>query len=474
MANDMIIAVPGSGKTSYIANAINKSIVEGTDPDSIFAITFTRKAAEELKKRCHKDIHASTIHSLAYYIINGKLDYENSNNLFYYDNILKEALAKKDMFRANLLAIDEAQDLSLHQYNLVKELCGLARDVVIVGDYKQSIYSFNGGDPKFMDRLKSDIESINISSLNITYRIPEEIASYVNRVFKPNVKLKAITPGGEVNIHSTPISNMYSTALSESKDNTAILVRTNYEVMKLVRLAKSNEYDVNYTIPVKEHPFIMFTSAIVNLKKGVRLHDFVKASAIVGGFSYSTGRMLKGLPNLYITTATLDDITNNTGDVVFTTTGRKEISNFISTINMYSKFYGMSTRDEIYSLLHKLLHDGYVIDSIWGELSKELDIMVDYIIDITNNNIDPHYIVDNKASRSIMTTHSSKGKEFDNVSLLINTKNINIFDEEEMRVAYVGCTRSKKTLDIFINETYNVDRSRVSLVNMINEAMEIL
>lgn len=49
-----VIACPGSGKTEIIARRVAKLIEKGEQPEGIVAITFTEKAAEELKRRIRK------------------------------------------------------------------------------------------------------------------------------------------------------------------------------------------------------------------------------------------------------------------------------------------------------------------------------------------------------------------------------------------------------------------------------------
>lgn len=63
----MIKAGAGSGKTRTVVSRVNNLIDHGVDPKNILAITFTNKAAEELKSRLPQgaDVTASTIHSFA-------------------------------------------------------------------------------------------------------------------------------------------------------------------------------------------------------------------------------------------------------------------------------------------------------------------------------------------------------------------------------------------------------------------------
>lgn len=66
----LVVAGPGTGKTTVVAHFLTEVISRGkAKADEILAVTFTNKAADELKKRVAdmtgKNPHVSTIHSLA-------------------------------------------------------------------------------------------------------------------------------------------------------------------------------------------------------------------------------------------------------------------------------------------------------------------------------------------------------------------------------------------------------------------------
>jgi DNA helicase II / ATP-dependent DNA helicase PcrA len=70
----LVLAAPGSGKTATLTRRVAYLVkVHGVDPGSILAVTFTNKAAKEMKERVHKlvdnyhvasDLTISTFHSL--------------------------------------------------------------------------------------------------------------------------------------------------------------------------------------------------------------------------------------------------------------------------------------------------------------------------------------------------------------------------------------------------------------------------
>ena len=47
----LVLAGPGTGKTTTLVEAIVRRVDEGTHPDQILALTFSRKAAEQLRDR---------------------------------------------------------------------------------------------------------------------------------------------------------------------------------------------------------------------------------------------------------------------------------------------------------------------------------------------------------------------------------------------------------------------------------------
>ncbi|MDR1625619.1 MAG: UvrD-helicase domain-containing protein [Spirochaetia bacterium] len=62
--HSLIIAGPGTGKTALLAARVARLVSEGVAPESILALTFTVKAAEELKERiAEKKITAASFHA---------------------------------------------------------------------------------------------------------------------------------------------------------------------------------------------------------------------------------------------------------------------------------------------------------------------------------------------------------------------------------------------------------------------------
>ncbi|HET8960678.1 ATP-dependent DNA helicase [Nocardioides sp.] len=72
----LVLAGPGTGKTTTLVEAIARRIAEGAAPDEVLALTFSRKAAEQLRDRVTARVGrtmstamSSTFHSFAYGLI---------------------------------------------------------------------------------------------------------------------------------------------------------------------------------------------------------------------------------------------------------------------------------------------------------------------------------------------------------------------------------------------------------------------
>ncbi|MBF0282269.1 MAG: UvrD-helicase domain-containing protein, partial [Zetaproteobacteria bacterium] len=90
--------------------------------------------------------------------------------------------------RLQLLMVDEFQDTSPIQLALFLKLSELAKDVIWVGDQKQSIYGFRGADPALMDAVATQIESLNPEDakkniLKHSWRSKELLVDFCNDIF---------------------------------------------------------------------------------------------------------------------------------------------------------------------------------------------------------------------------------------------------------------------------------------------------
>lgn len=91
------------------------------------------------------------------------------------------------------VCIDEAQDLNEAQYAVICALCGESfKNVMMVGDPKQSIYGFNTSSPEYMDRFKAEF-SAQLVGLTENFRSSKSVVD-VARSLDSNYLVAAQLP----------------------------------------------------------------------------------------------------------------------------------------------------------------------------------------------------------------------------------------------------------------------------------------
>ncbi len=287
----LIVAGAGAGKTKTITHRIVNLIKEGVEPHRILAVTFTNKAAKEMRERVLAEIEknaqgtqeqetvpfVSTFHSLGVYIIkeNARLlgltryfsildegdtlsiikeslkelnldpkqyeprkikaiisiekgkftnlaDYQEkmndpfggsqwgkvvsqawelydkkkqAENALDFDDLIlkavkllkeKEGVRKMYQERWQYVHIDEYQDTNEVQYLLTRLLVSEGKNICVVGDSDQLIYSFRGANIKNILSFEKDYPDAKIVLLEENYRSTKNILEAANTVIKKN------------------------------------------------------------------------------------------------------------------------------------------------------------------------------------------------------------------------------------------------------------------------------------------------
>lgn len=154
----------------------------------------------------------------------------------YASQIMKEGSGVSDAIcklgtRLMHFLVDEFQDTSTEQWNVLKNLAQEALSAEgslgIVGDIKQSIYGFRGGDPELFINLEKEKEliclsDIDSSSLSINYRSFKEIVDFNNQLFgglgdseKAFKVIRALLPKTVSNDHALDISRKLSAIFTD-------------------------------------------------------------------------------------------------------------------------------------------------------------------------------------------------------------------------------------------------------------------
>ena len=112
------------------------------------------------------------------------------------------AVLKKWQNKFEYIQIDEFQDVSGEQYKLAKLLSGKHKNLFIVGDPDQTIYSWRGADVSYFNDFDKRFPGTKTIMLDVNYRSTPQILAASNKLIahnddRLNTTLKASLPDGE-------------------------------------------------------------------------------------------------------------------------------------------------------------------------------------------------------------------------------------------------------------------------------------
>ncbi|MDP4223887.1 MAG: ATP-dependent helicase [Bacteroidota bacterium] len=117
--------------------------------------------------------------------------YKKLSRIFDYDDlmdILRNSLRDNKLFRKKLqneyrhIMVDEYQDTNVIQKEIVEYLAGEARNVLVVGDDSQSIYSFRGANYENILRFPQKYPECRVIKIEENYRSNQKILDFTNDI----------------------------------------------------------------------------------------------------------------------------------------------------------------------------------------------------------------------------------------------------------------------------------------------------
>ena len=569
----LVLAGAGSGKTRVLTERIIKLIDDGVSPYNILAITFTNKAAKEMRSRVETklgsavdSIFIGTFHSFGLRILRENYDkigyssnitildtddtkalikrilkendydpadydikhiisrismakndglspleysklflneqdkvigfvYEkylkllkDNNSVDFDDLLLKPVeLFKKDkevllkyQTRFQYILVDEYQDTNSIQYELCKLLASKYKNIFVVGDSNQSIYSWRNADYRNILNFEKDYNNTKTVLLEENYRSTNNILKAANSVIKNNSegkKLDLWTSSGdgekldyirledEIKESSYVINKIKDlVSLGYNYSDFAVLYRTNAQSRTVEEAFVRNNIPYNiigsyYFYSRKEiKDLIAYLNLVYNSNDSVSLERVINT------------------PKRGIGTKTIDNIRTKARDNSLSMfdaidSGKElDFKNLILELQEDAKTLSLS--ELIESVLVKSgLRSEYELDnSLESEakienLNEFKSVAVAFeesgVYDLSTflENIllvsDAGQYKEDKDAVNLMTLHSAKGLEFKVVFIVGMEEGIfphtRSFEsaselEEERRLCYVGITRAKTKL----------------------------
>ena len=194
----LIIAGAGSGKTRVLTTRIAYMLAQGVPPHAILALTFTNKAAREMRERIEKIVGANsryicmgTFHSVFSRILRENAEvlgypkeytiYEPNDSKNLIKTILKEKGLSDDKYKPGFLA----SRISMAKNNLITPGAYLQNSILATEDRKLQIPEFGNIYLEYCKRCKAngamDFDDLLLQT-NILFRDhPEVLARYQER-----------------------------------------------------------------------------------------------------------------------------------------------------------------------------------------------------------------------------------------------------------------------------------------------------
>ena len=88
--------------------------------------------------------------------------------------------------RLEYIMIDEFQDIDFLQYELMENLCGYHKNLFIVGDPDQTIYTWRGADVRYLLEFDRNFPNVRTIMMNENYRSTPQIIAAVNSLIGKN------------------------------------------------------------------------------------------------------------------------------------------------------------------------------------------------------------------------------------------------------------------------------------------------
>jgi DNA helicase-2/ATP-dependent DNA helicase PcrA len=180
----VVVASAASGKTTVLTERVRFLLDKGVDPKEILLITFTNAAAEELAERLGhpKGLFIGTIHSYANYLLlsNGE-DTQDILENEQFDKLFSRIKHTPECLRPiKYLLLDEAQDSNEAHFEFLLDMIQ-PENYMIVGDWRQSIYRWNGAYPDYILNLSKQAD-VTTYPLDENYRNANTILQFAKNI----------------------------------------------------------------------------------------------------------------------------------------------------------------------------------------------------------------------------------------------------------------------------------------------------
>jgi ATP-dependent DNA helicase RecQ len=412
-----VLAGPGSGKTKLLVYKLASLILmEDVKYEQLLMLTFSRAAVTEFKQRLSaliggpaRHVEIKTFHSYCFDLLGrvGSLT-QSADIINLTVQRIRNGEVEASRIAKTVLVIDEAQDMDASIYELVKELIAQNEGlrVIMVGDDDQNIFQFRGSSAEYMARFIAEHTATKYELL-LNYRSKANLVAYatafaarMKRRLKSNPIESSSKELGCVKVVRQLSPNMLwpfveDIAAAELKGTTSALVRTNAEAWQVVGMLRQRG------LPAR----------LIQTNDSFGLHNLDEVRFLLA--------RIKAASQSPLVEADTWEEAKQALETVYQRSAMLETCR-----RLIAQFESQATEQKYISDLETFVQESKLEDFI-GDPSETI---------------------------VVSTIHKSKGKEFDNVFLLLN--NNTPPSEDDKRSIYVAITRAKSNLTIRHNGDY--------------------
>lgn len=411
----VVAAGPGSGKTRVLVHKLaSLLLLEDVKHEQLLMLTFSSAAAIEFKQRlldlignAAHFVEIKTFHSYCFDLLGRIGNLEDAKDVVARAaQMIANGEVEPTRIAKTVLVIDEAQDMSDEEFALVHALMNANEEmrVIAVGDDDQNIFGFRGSDSRYMARLL-DQPGARLIEMTENYRSSRHIVDFANafvggigRRMKGDPIISMSHSDGFVGIRHHVSHTMYQPLVDDllahrSMGTTCVLTQTNEEAVILVALLRKHGLN----------------SKLVQSMDGFRFWNMAEMRMF-----------LKQIDNGTHTPVIPEDVWEKARQRTFAIYGE---SSSLPYLQRCLAVFGQTNKAKYHTDFKEFVFESSVED--FCNLSGA-DVVVS-------------------------TIHKSKGREFDDVYMLI-TKPQHITDEV-LRRYYVGATRARERLFIHTDDS---------------------
>ena len=432
----VVAAGPGSGKTRLLVHKLASLLsLEDVKHEQLLMLTFSRAAATEFKQRlialignAAHFVEIKTFHSYCFDLLGRMGNLEDVHGVVgRAAEMIGQGEVEPSRIAKTVLVIDEAQDMSSEEYALVHALMARNEEmrVVAVGDDDQNIFAFRGSCSDYMFQLAQE-HGGRMVEMTDNYRSSHHVVAFANAFVQAIARRMKSTPivamrdeEGRVELTRHATACMYRPVVDDllrhgRGGTVCVLTQTNEEAVTMVALLRREG----------------ITAQLVQSMDSYRFYNLAEVRHFIR-------QLEKG-----------------------------------ATTPLIPDWLWHQAKESLQQVFARSLNLPYVCRCIQlFEQTNKTKYFSDFREFVFESSMEDFCEIGREAV-VVSTIHKAKGREFDDVYLLVADNGSFAKDDELLRRLYVGMTRARNRLFIHTNadcirpvaaDSYDTDPHRYGL-----------